>query len=81
MSDRVPSKACDYRTKMEHDKLGRLRLDAPQSPCIAYYPNRRVTPHVGVYCNDGVLHLSSNGVHFDTLAQMEMAYGAAEYYL
>lgn len=81
MSGRVPAKLCDYRGKMERDKQERVRLDSPAPLCIAYYPNRRVTPHVGVYCGDGVLHLSTHGVSFDRPAQMNMAYGEAEYYL
>ena len=55
------------------------KLRQPENPCLALMQSRNVAPHVGVYVNGRILHLSDNGVCYDSLCLLEI-YWRLSYY-
>jgi hypothetical protein len=40
------------------------KLNCPQSPCIVLMQRRNCRPHVGIYIDNYVFHLTENGPHY-----------------
>lgn len=56
------------------------QIDAPESPCIAYFPKARGATHIGVFDSERVLHQDSFGAHFEILDRMIDRYGQPRFY-
>lgn len=48
----------------KHERRQIKRLAAPCSPCIVIFQRAHKTPHIGVYVDGNVLHISERGPMF-----------------
>ena len=56
------------------------RLSAPQAPCLAVLRRNSAPPHVGIYLQGGVLHLSDKTALFQPLHVIQRDYNKIRYY-
>lgn len=76
----VPGSAKGFRSACDDAARQLTHMDNPSSPCLAYFSKTSRVPHIGVYLNGHVLHLSANGAEFTPIRQMMQVYGGPEYY-
>lgn len=56
------------------------RLQSPSDPCIVLLQRARIEPHIGVYVDGKVLHLTRTGAYFMTLNQVTPGYPTVSFY-
>jgi hypothetical protein len=59
---------------------GFTRLSKPESPCIVLMQRFKCTPHVGIWLDDRILHLTGRGVQFQPLVVARAYYDTIRYY-
>lgn len=57
-------KAPSHRLMDAHSLRAFRRLQAPSSPCVALFQLHRREPHVGIFLDGRILHLTENGVEW-----------------
>lgn len=57
-----------------------IRLENPVSPCLVLMQRNKVEPHVGIFYNGKVLHLSTNGVNYLPLDQATARFPQVSFY-
>lgn len=55
-------------------------LPSPQDPSIVLFRRARLEPHIGVYLNGKVLHLTRHGAYYMALGQVSAGYPKVTYY-
>lgn len=69
--DREPSKSHFKRFQ---------RLASPITPCLAMMVRPQNAPHIGVFLNDRILHISPNGVTFQHPEVASFGFTSVRYY-
>lgn len=59
---------------------GFQRLKTPVSPCFVVMQRFKFVPHIGIYLNGRILHLTNKGVQFMPLVVARQYYIGAKYY-
>jgi uncharacterized protein YycO len=57
-----------------------IKLSHPQNPCIAIMRGVTPTPHVGVYINKKIIHITENGVQFVPVNVATFGFSTVRYY-
>lgn len=55
-------------------------LQVPENPCIVLMLRSRTIPHIGVYVNGKVLHLSRTGTHYVALSSATASFPTVKFY-
>lgn len=72
------------RSIKENFETGELefkKISSPVSPCIVLFKNDKLTPHVGVFLNNKVLHLKNNGPRYEDLTIASIGFNNIGFYL
>jgi hypothetical protein len=56
------------------------RLEQPDDPSIVLFQRARLEPHIGVYMNGRVLHLTRTGAYYVALSQVSAGYPTVTFY-
>jgi hypothetical protein len=82
VGNRVPDSIFAYREAFENGTSARnSKIATPISPCIAYFPDKVGSPHIGMYWKGRILHLDSFGPHYEAVNKACARMGDVEYYL
>lgn len=57
-----------------------IELPKPENPCIVLMLRSRTIPHIGVYINGKVLHLSRTGTNFVGLSSATASFPTVKFY-
>ena len=57
-----------------------IKLDKPSCPCLVLMQRKRIEPHVGIFYQNRVLHLNTNGVEYRPLDQVTSKYPQVSFY-
>lgn len=69
-----------------HRKLGKdglkrfVPLAVPKSPCLALFQIGRKVPHVGIWLDGRILHISKNGVEWNWLELVMIGFNKVRFY-
>lgn len=80
LGDRIPAAVREYRAAVTEGEASRKMIPEPVSPCLVVFPQRRATPHIGVYLNGTVLHYEKSGPAREELGQLQARFGKARFY-
>lgn len=61
-------------------RKGWKRLQSPSSPCIVLFGGKNREPHVGVYYNGRVLHLTPTGAQYVDVELAALPFKTVRYY-
>lgn len=56
------------------------RLEVPSSPCIALFQACRRHPHVGIFLDGRILHLTENGVSWNRIEDAMLCFNRVRFY-
>lgn len=63
-----------------HRLLSLKRLEAPESPCIALFQAGRRAPHVGIFLEDKILHITKDGVNWSSVENVMLCFNRVRFY-
>lgn len=67
--------------KVRRGVLGELKtIERPRSPCVVVMHRPRTTPHVGIYLDGHILHMTESGVKGDEPGRACMNFKRVRYY-
>lgn len=61
-------------------RLGFIRLQSAESPCLVLFQQPRDVPHVGVFYNGRVLHLRQAGAIYQPLDMASLTFDTVRFY-
>jgi len=61
-------------------RRGLVRLDNPEDPCIVWFVLPGFTPHVGIFVERGVFHMTPDGPRYQPLALLQNLYQNTKFY-
>jgi len=61
-------------------RKGWTRLSTPENPCIVLFNGKNIEPHVGVYHNGKVIHLTTSGAQYVDLELAMLTFKTVRYY-
>lgn len=70
----------EYNTRALQVANTLTRLESPEDPCLVLLQRARLEPHIGVFYNGRVLHLSRSGAYYMPLSQITPGYPSVSYY-
>lgn len=56
------------------------RLEAPSGPCLALFQLRRKAPHVGIFLDGKILHITQKGVEWNCLEVLMLSFNQVRFY-
>lgn len=56
------------------------RLDRPASPCLALMRRVGIAPHIGIFKNGRILHITESGVRFEPFSLAVMHFNKVEFF-
>lgn len=74
------ARAISARKARPSDLKGFKRLEQPANPCFVLMQRRKFVPHIGIYLDGRILHLTDKGVQFMPLMVARQYYVGAKYY-
>lgn len=74
------SKHRSNRKVYAHSLAAFERLEAPQSPCIALFQINRREPHVGIWLEGKILHITQKGVEWNCLELVMLNFNKVRFY-
>lgn len=82
LGDQVPDQKSSsiYNEKALQVANTLTALDTVQNPSIVLFQRLRVEPHIGVYFDGRVLHLSRHGAYYMPLDQVSAGYTKVSFY-
>lgn len=73
-------KAREDRRVSAHGLAVFQRLNGPVSPCIALFQVQRREPHVGIWLDGKILHITRNGVEWSCLELVMINFDKVRFY-
>lgn len=55
-------------------------LRAPQAPCLALFQAGHRNPHVGIFIDNKILHLTENGVNWSSVENVMLSFNRVRFY-
>lgn len=56
------------------------KLNQPVSPCLVLFSNSINSTHIGVFINGRVMHISKQGVRYETLYDAKIGFSKVRFY-
>lgn len=72
--------AVAHRRARVSDLKGFTRLKVPVSPCFAMFQRYKFDPHLGIFLDGKILHLTNKGVQFMPIEVARQYYLGVKYY-
>ena len=57
-----------------------VKLDVPESPCVALFRSPKLSPHVGIFIRGKVLHITPRGVQYQPPCVVSFLFKRTDYY-
>lgn len=73
-------KTVSDRKFLKTDMQQFTKLTTPVSPCVVVFHMPRESPHVGLFIRGKVIHISRDGVKFQSLDVVKMGFKRVSYY-
>ena len=70
----------DARKLHAHRLASWTLLKAPVSPCIALFQAGRKDPHVGIFLEDKILHITEDGVNWSSIENVMLCFNRVRFY-
>jgi hypothetical protein len=83
LAERLPGLANAFRQRRRPVKAvkGFRLLAQPVAPCLVVMQRSRFVPHIGIYFEDRILHLTDRGVQFQPLIVARQYFLSVKYYV